>query len=108
MCLFVLLFVSVMLTNMFDSETLQWSAHRNVVDYERALYLANAAVHHAAAELEANVGWRGIVVDGAFPASDTYQATAIDGTGNTVLITGVGVSGDVRRTVRATLVQMND
>ena len=79
MCLFVIFMISSLVLNMLDTETLQLSAARNVDDYERALYLANAAVHHAAAELELDDTWRGTVTDGAYPADDSYTATASDG-----------------------------
>ncbi|CAK9037525.1 Secretin OutD (General secretion pathway protein D) (Pectic enzymes secretion protein OutD) (Type II secretion system protein D) (T2SS protein D) [Durusdinium trenchii] len=70
-------------------------------DYERALYLANAGIHHACAELEANSSWRGTVSDGLYPANDTYQATASDGSGSNVDIVSIGVAGDVTRTLEA-------
>ena len=107
MSLFVICFVSVMLLNILDTETLQLAAHRNAVDYERALYLAGAAVHHATTQLEMTPSWRGSVSDGPFPADDTYQATAANGVGNTVIITGVGVAGNVTRRLQATVVQSN-
>jgi len=103
MSLFVICFVTVMLLNVVDTQTLQFSSHRNYVDYERALYLAGAAVHHAAAELENDYSWRGTVTDGLFPADDTYQATAIDGTGGAVVITGIGVAGTIQRTLQVTV-----
>ena len=105
--LFVIVFVTLMLVNVFDTETLQLSAHRNTIDYERALYLAGAAVHHVAAELENNQAWRGTVTDGSYPNDDTYQATVVDGVGNTVIITGIGVAGEVTRKLQATIVQSN-
>ena len=103
MSLFVIMFVSVMLMNILDTELLQYSAYRNTTDYERALYLAGAAVHHATAELENDFTWRGTVTDGSYPADDTYQATAADGVGNLVVITGVGIAGDVTRRLQVTV-----
>jgi hypothetical protein len=67
------------------------------------LFLANAGVHHAAAELENLSTWRGTVSEGAFPAHDTYTATAVDGANNTVVITAQGASGAIIRTVTATI-----
>lgn len=107
MSLFVIFFVTVMLVNVLDTETLQFSAHRNAVDYERSLYLAGAAVHHAAAQLESTPGWQGTITDGAYPADNTYEATVVDGIGNNIIITGVGVSGDTTRRLQATVVQNN-
>ena len=55
MCLFVIFMVSVWLTDMLTTQTAHMAAIRNTVEYQQALYLANAGVHHAAAELEANI-----------------------------------------------------
>ncbi len=103
LCLFVVFMVSSLVLSVLNTETIQYSTARNVHDYERALYLANAGIHHACAELEANTTWRGIAVDGAYPADNSYSATAIDGASGIVEIVSVGVSGAVRRTVEATV-----
>ena len=95
--LFIVFVVTLMVVNVLDTETLQLSVVRNAGDYERAVYLANAGVHHVAALLEADPNWRGTVVDGAYPADDTYSATAVDGAPNTVVVTSEGVAGDVTR-----------
>jgi hypothetical protein len=95
--------VTLLVVNVLDTETLELSALRNSIDYERALYLANAAVHHAAAELEADSTWRGTVTSGSFPADDTYTATAVDGSNNTVVITAEGAAGSIVRTVTAVI-----
>jgi hypothetical protein len=91
---------------MFDSQTVHQSSLRNTIEYEQALYLANAGVHHVVAELEADTSWRGTVSDGGYPASGSYAATAVDGSGGTVEITSTGVSGEVARRLQAT-VQVN-
>ncbi len=103
LCLFVVFMVSSLLLSVVQTETVQYSAARNIDDYERALYLANAGVHHACAELEANASWRGTVTDGSYPVDDTYSATASDGMGGSIDIVSVGVSGDVTRTIDATV-----
>ena len=82
--------------------TLDLSSVRNNIDYERALYLANAGVHAVAAELEANPAWRGTLFDGAYPGNDTYSATAVSGPSGSALVTSRGVSGSVTRTIAAT------
>jgi hypothetical protein len=102
-CLFIIFVVTVLVVNILDTETLELSAMRNAMDYERALALANAAVHHAAAELEAAPTWRGTVTDGSYPANDTYQATAVSGSNNTVVITAYGVAGNITRKITATV-----
>ena len=104
MCLFVIFMVTVWLTDMLATQTSQMAAVRNASEYEQALYLANAGVHHAAAELEANTAWRGTVTDGGYPGSGSYSATAVDGAvANTVDITSTGVAGQVTRNLQATI-----
>jgi Tfp pilus assembly protein PilX len=102
--LFVISIVTVMVVNVLDTTTLELSALRNSIEYERALHLANAGVHHAAAMLEADSTWRGTVSEGAYPADDTYSATAVDGSDSyTAIVTSSGVAGEVTRTVVATI-----
>jgi len=92
---------------MLDSETYSQSALRNTIEYEQALYQAGAGAHHAVAELEQDVAWRGTATDGGYPASGSYSATAVDGsTTNTVDITSTGVAGEVTRRLQVT-VQIN-
>jgi Tfp pilus assembly protein PilX len=87
-CLFVLSLVSVWTVNMFQSATVYQSALRNTIEYEQALYQANAGVHHALAELENDLAWRSTVSAGSYPASGSYSATAVNGaTAGTVDIT---------------------
>jgi len=101
-CLFVLSIVSVWVVNMFQSATIYQSALRNTIEYEQAIYLANAGVHHVLAELESNLAWRGTASAGAYPASGSYSATAIDGTvAGTVEVTSTGISGAATRRLQA-------
>lgn len=99
--IFVIFMVSSLVLNMLDTETQQQAVARNIRDYERALYLANAGVHHACAQLVGDKSWRGTVTDGAYPADDTYSVTAADGTGGKIDITAIGVAGEATRTVEA-------
>ena len=104
MCLFVLSIISVWTVNIFQSATSYQSALRNNIDYEKSLYLANAGVHHALAELEINLAWRSTVSAGGYPASSSYSATAVTGaTAGTVEITSTGVSGESTRRLMATV-----
>jgi hypothetical protein len=104
LCLFVLSIVSVWVVNMYESATVYQSALRNTIEYEQALYLANGGVHHALAELESNLAWRGTVTAGSYPASGSYSATAADGAApGTVDITSTGVSGGASRRLSATV-----
>jgi type II secretory pathway component PulK len=103
LCLFVLSIITVWLVYMLDSATIYQSALRNTIEYEQALYLANAGVHHAVAELESAPAWRGTVTAGGYPAAGSYSATAADGSASgTVDITSTGVAGEVTRRLLAT------
>lgn len=102
-CMFVLTLTTLMVVNVIDATTLELSALRNSMDYERALYLANAGVHHIAATIEADNDWRGTITDGAYPADDTYFAEAVDGPSSTIIVTSTGIAGDVSRNIQATI-----
>jgi type II secretory pathway component PulK len=105
--LFVLSLVSVWVIHMLDSATIYQSALRNTIEYEQALYQANAGVHHAVAELENNTSWRGTVTGGGYPSSNSYSATAVTGSlAGTVDINSIGVAGETTRRLSAT-VQVN-
>ena len=101
-CLSIIFLVTLLVVNVLDTLTLELSSVRNNIDYERALYLANAGVHAVAAELEADPTWRGTLVDGAYPGNDTYSVTAVSGPSGTALVTSRGVSGSITRTIAAT------
>ena len=104
LCLFVLSLTTVWVVNMLQSATVYQSALRNTIEYEQALYLANAGVHHAAAELEADLNWRGAVAAGSYPVSGSYSATAVNGAAaGTVDITATGVAGGTTRRLQATV-----
>jgi Tfp pilus assembly protein PilX len=104
LCLFVLSIVTVWVVNIFQSATIYQSAQRNTIEYEQALYLANAGVHHAVAELENNLAWRGTVTAGSYPSSGSYSATAVNGVAaGTVDITSTGVAGGATRRLLSTV-----
>lgn len=100
-CMFVIGFMTLMVINVLDSTTLEIAALRNEMDYERALYLANAGVHAVAAQLEADETWTGTITDGLYPADDTYEAVAVANGSYAVTVTSTGVSGSISRTVQA-------
>ncbi len=104
-CLFVMLITSFILVGMLDTARSQMAAVRNTADYERALYLAGAGVHHAVAEIEADPSWRDDTGTIEFPSGsgNTYQAKAGDGVSGTIVIKSVGIAGDVTRTLQVTL-----
>jgi hypothetical protein len=103
-CLFVLSLVTVWTVDMLESASVYQSALRNTIEYEQALYQANAGVHHVVAQLEADVSWRGTVTAGSYPASGSYSATAVMGVvPGTVDITSSGVAGATTRRLLSTV-----
>ncbi len=106
LCLFTLFIVSSFLLNIYRTETLQLTTTRNLIEYERALYQANAGVHHACAELLQDSSWRGNLSSGTLPPStypNGYQITASDsGTGG-VTIQSTGYANNGVRTIEATI-----
>jgi Tfp pilus assembly protein PilX len=99
--LFVLSIVTVWVVNMLESATVYQSALRNTIEYEQALYQANAGVHHAVVQLTNDSSWRGTI------NSSSYSATAADGgLPGTVDITASGTAGGTTRRISAT-VQLN-
>jgi Tfp pilus assembly protein PilX len=103
-CLFVLSLVTVWAVDMLESASVYQSALRNSIEYEQALYQANAGVHHALAQLETDLNWRGTVTAGSYPASGSYSATAVTGaTAGTVDITSTGVAGETTRRIFSTV-----
>ena len=99
--MFIIAFMTLMVINVLDTTTLEIAALRNEMDYERALYLANAGVHAAAAQLEADDTWTGTITDGSYPADNTYQAVAVANGSYAVTVTSTGVAGSISRTVQA-------
>jgi Tfp pilus assembly protein PilX len=106
-CLFVLSLVSVWTVDMLESASIYQSALRNSIEYEQSLYLANAGIHHALAQLEDDSAWRGTVSAGSYPASGSYSATAVNGAASGIVdVTSTGVAGGTTRRLSAT-VQVN-
>ena len=105
--LFVMAVSSVLVISIMDTETLQYAALRNTMDWDRARYLAEAGLQHALAELEADITWRTGVSSTQFPAGsgNTYWATAVDGTNGTVVVTAWGQAGSVTRKLETTVKQ---
>jgi len=101
LCIFVICFVTVMVVNVLDTTTIELSALRQGMEYQRALYLANAGVHQVAAFLEEDPSWRGTISEGNFPDDDSFTAVTEDGPSSTVIVTSTGVAGLTQRSVQA-------
>lgn len=105
MALFVVSIITVMVVSVYEMQLAQWAVVRNTSDYERALYLAGAAVHHALAEIENDPDWRDGVASTEYPAGSgqTYSATLADTAGGMVVVTGSGTTGEVTRKLQVTI-----
>ena len=105
--LFVMTVSSTLVITMLDTQTLQYTAMRNTIDWDRARYLAEAGMQHAYTELEANYDWRAGVATTEYPvgSGNTYSATAVDGVNGTVLVSAVGTAGNVTRRLLTTVKQ---
>ncbi|MEO1497191.1 MAG: hypothetical protein AAFV43_08585 [Planctomycetota bacterium] len=103
MCLFMILMVASLVTSVLDTETLQLAATRNTIEYEQALYWANAGVHRACAELTTNAAYRGTLTEGTLPPNASpsgFSVTVADDVSN-IRVTATGYSGRGMRTVQA-------
>ncbi|MBC7854971.1 MAG: hypothetical protein IAF94_16185 [Pirellulaceae bacterium] len=105
--LFVMTVSSVLVISIMDTETLQYSALRNTMEWDRARYLAEAGLQHALAELEADITWRTGVANTQFPAGsgNLYWATAANGANGTVVVAAWGQAGSVTRKLETTVKQ---
>ncbi len=95
----------MLLVGVLDTQIGQWSAVRNSIDYERATYLAGAAVNHSLAELEANPTWTTGIATTEFPTGSgyTYAAGVSVLKNGSVIITATGTSGEVVRQLEVTV-----
>jgi type II secretory pathway component PulK len=105
LALFVMSVASLLVISILDTQTLQYSALRNTIDYDRARYLAEAGIQHALAFLEQDITWRAGVANVEFPvgSGNRYTATATDGANGTVVIAAVGTAGTFTRRLEVTV-----
>ena len=98
--------MTVIVVSMIDTQTLEMTALRHTQEYEGALYLAGAGVHHAMAILEYDPATPPPFSVGPveFPvgSGNTYQAQVVP-SGSDLVITGTGTSGSVTRYLEATV-----
>lgn len=104
LALFVMAVTSMIVVTILDTQTMQFSALRNTLDYDRARYLAEAGVQHALSTLENDYDWNaatGFTIPATqFPSGsgNTYEVTVgplqADGTR---VVTGQGHAGTFTR-----------
>lgn len=104
LALFVMAVTAMIVLTILDTQTLQYSALRNTVEYDRSRYLAEAGIQHALSQLETDYDvsdTTGFTIPSTeFPTGSgyTYQATVgpllVDGTR---LVSGQGTAGTFTR-----------
>ena len=109
LALFVMSACSMIVIATLDTQVLQFSALRNTMEYDRARYLAEAAVQHSLAFLEQDyaidddlnvydLDWQN------FPdANNQYRVDLSEGANGTVIILADGRSGQVTRHLEITV-----
>jgi len=102
LALFVALACGMIVVSILDTQMLQYASLRNTLEYDRARYLAEAAVQHALAFLEedfANDDIDQYDIDWTdFPDADNqYRADLSDGPNGTVVVRASGRSGQFAR-----------
>lgn len=105
MTVFVAAITATVLLGIITTSRAQVTALQNTVDYERAQQLAGAGVHHALATLLQNPAFAGTIPSTEFPRGSglRYSAEVRRTSPDTVIVTGVGVSGDVTRRLEVTV-----
>ncbi|MEO8493723.1 MAG: hypothetical protein ABI614_01530 [Planctomycetota bacterium] len=108
MALFVMTVCSMIVITILDTQTLQFTALRNTMDYDRARYLAESGVQHALAFLEQDYAVIGVDKydvpwTNAPDANNQYMATLSAGPNGTVIIAAQGRSGNFTRKLEITV-----
>ena len=105
--LLVMAATTMVLVAVLDTQTMQYMALNNTLNYDRARYLAEAGMNHSLSILEQDITFRGTISQADFPtgSGNSYQATVQDGLGGTISISAAGTSGTFTRRVVATIKQ---
>jgi len=105
--LLVMAATTMVLVAVLDTQTMQYMALNNTINYDRARYLAEAGLNHSLSILEQDITFRGTITQADFPAGsgNSYQATVQDGLGGTISIEAAGTSGAFTRRVTANIKQ---
>jgi type II secretory pathway component PulK len=106
LAVFVMAVASMMVITILDTQTLQYSALRNTMHYDRARYLAEAGLHHAMSLLESDFDMSGTtgfsIPNTEYPvgSGSNYSASisAVQADGTRV-ITATGTSNTFTRTL---------
>ena len=98
MAMFVMTVCAMIVITILDTQTLQFTALRNTMDYDRARYLAESGVQHALAFLEEDYDLIGIDAydipwTDAPDGDNQYMADLSEGANGIVIIAAEGRSG---------------
>ncbi len=108
MALFVMTICTMIVITILDTQTLQLTALRNTMDYDRARYLAESGVQHSLAFLEEDYKLNGIDTydvpwTDAPDGNNQYMADLSEGPNGTVIIAAEGRSGNFTRRLEITV-----
>ena len=105
--LLVMAATTMVVVSVLDTQTMQFMALNNTLDYDRARYLAEAGMNHSFSILEQDITFRGTISQADFPpgSGNSYTATVQDGVGGLISITAAGTSGSFTRRVAANIKQ---
>ena len=105
--IFVMAVTSALVVAMTNTQMIRYSALRNTRDWEEARYLAEAGLHHAFSELEADFAWSQGIANQEFPIGSGrfYSVEVQDDANGDRLVRSIGISGSFRRTLDATIKQ---
>ena len=108
MALFVMMVCSMIVITILDTQTLQFSALRNTMDYDRARYLAESGIQHSLAFIEQDYDLIGIDKydipwTNAPDNNNQYMADLTEGPGGTIIVSATGRSGNFSRRLEITI-----
>ena len=108
MALFVMMICSMIIITILDTQTLQYTALRNTMDYDRARYLAESGVQHSLAFLEEDYDLIGIDKydipwTNSPDSNNQYMADLSEGANGTIIIAAQGRSGNFTRRLEITV-----
>lgn len=108
MALFVMMVCSMIVITILDTQTLQLSALRNTIDYDRARYLAESGLQHSLAFIEQDydlidIDKYDIPWTNAPDSNNQYTSDLSEGPGGTIIISAQGRSGNFTRRLEITI-----
>lgn len=108
LALFVMTVCSMIAITILDTQTLQFTALRNTIEYDRARYLAESGIQHALAFVEEDYDLIGIDKydipwTNSPDGNNQYTADLTEGPNGTIIIAAQGRSGNFTRRLEITI-----